>query len=550
MALKHYNFSLQESNKLLRPCWVAGQYKWATTQSAKHLALDEIRFANVVNCCKQIKDIIEHNQNRDDANELCKRSVAFSGIARLTIGVSFIYNHQVSSLLNDTKRLLDQIKGTNFAFDDVVAASSSTRASSIYVRRKRKQVISRTVCVSKRARIASPQLLDEDHMDYYRNMLNESQFWSDQNQLVNIKQAIFTTEQYISITEKLTVAEFDVAEVVGNDGFGELGQMDEEALQQFLPVRNSLKRKSPEANESSELSVKKPTLTNISINSQNQHNLQELHLFDEIVDNAAPTAEVSTIYPTNFNSLKLNRRNSRKLKLKIDKYIKLSRGEILKHRMKYYEDLDNANTVDKKPKTVKQCFTLLNSFKQSVLFPDVLKERVQLSSEQCESDCEYTLRAILDVDYNDALASNILNAVQLQQLENSSQPPILTLDEPQDNLLLALELQPFSNNITNNNPVEHIKCAERNDFDSYSIMMDLLAIWRDNPDLKSIDAVKFIKSFPDRFKAALAFSHLLSLSRDGFIQISKKLGTLEMDAIALGPESIKLIENVSANNRI
>ncbi|KAH8410491.1 hypothetical protein KR215_009127 [Drosophila sulfurigaster] len=502
MALKHYNFSLQESNKFLRPCWIAGQYKWATTQSAKHLALDEIRSANVVNCCKQIKDIIEHNQNRDDANELCKRRVAFSDIARLTIGVSFIYNHQVSSLLNDTKRLLDQIKGTNFAFDDVVAASSSTRASSIYVRRKRKQVISRTVCVSKRARIASPQLLDEDHMDYYRNMLNESQFWSDENQLLNIQQTIFTTEQYISITEKLTVAEFDIAEVVGNDGFGELGQMDEEALQQFLPVRNSLKRKSPEANESSELSVKKPTLTNISINSQNQHNLQELHLFDEIEDIAAPTA----IYPTNLKSLKLKRQNSRKLKLKIDKYIKLSRDEILNNRMKYYEDLANANTVHKKPKTVKQCFTLLNSFKQSILFPDVLKERVQLSSEQCESDCEYTLRAILDVDYNDALASNILNAVQLpQQLENSSHPPILTLDEPQDNLLLALELQPFSNNITNNHPVEHIKCAEH----SYSIMMDLLAIWRDNPDLKSIDADKFIKSFPDRFKAALAFSHLL-----------------------------------------
>lgn len=41
------------------------------------------------------------------------------------------------------------------------------------------------------------------------------------------------------------------------------------------------------------------------------------------------------------------------------------------------------------------------------------------------------------------------------------------------------------------------------------VMMDLLSIWRENPDT-TIDANDYIKSFPDRLKAALVFSHLLS----------------------------------------
>lgn len=43
-------------------------------------------------------------------------------------------------------------------------------------------------------------------------------------------------------------------------------------------------------------------------------------------------------------------------------------------------------------------------------------------------------------------------------------------------------------------------------------MMNLLMIWRNNPDIEGIDANKFIQSFPDRFKASLAFNFLLCKS--------------------------------------
>lgn len=59
--------------------------------------------------------------------------------------------------------------------------------------RKRKQVITKhttTVRVAKRARVREPQLLDEEHVDYYRHMLTESQQWNIEKENVAIEQVI------------------------------------------------------------------------------------------------------------------------------------------------------------------------------------------------------------------------------------------------------------------------------------------------------------------------------------------------------------------------
>lgn len=145
-----------------------------------------------------------------------------------------------------------------------------------------------------------------------------------------------------------------------------------------------------------------------------------------------------------------------------------------------------------------------------------------------EVDCEYTIRAIFDGDCSDGLANKILKNVgvapkHINCLDEHTEPIILTADSPQNH---AVDIETCTNNNNNNIEID-IPSYMHNNFgkcismlkllspnfiflkDSYSIMMHLLSIWRKDPNRKLIDANQFIKSFPNRITAALAFSHLL-----------------------------------------
>ncbi|KAL7741729.1 hypothetical protein ACLKA6_000344 [Drosophila palustris] len=550
MALKEIVSSSIECNNFLATCWLAGQRKYANTHCVPLLDRHEINSVDIIDCCKRIHEIIYGNQvkrlaicnGHDDHNN---RFVAFKDIARLTFGVNYIHGQQVSTLLDDTKLLLDQIKGTNFEFDVV--------PMQIYVNRKRKRVVSKTtVRVSKRPRIMSPQLLDEQHVDYFRNMLTESQLWSKEDEILNIKesQTICTSERFISITQEVILTEID-QNLMWNDGFGETNQTEQAALEDFLPFKNSLKRKSPDLTSTGNECWKTPKLSTDDSSApcnaiESVCKIDLLHLPEEIesiaVPHPVPLPPPSPLVIT-VQSKKLKDQRRRKSKLKIDKCIKYSRETLNKNHQLYINELGNNLNVN--PRKVMQNEATLNSFKQSHLFPDRLKSHAKLTKEQMEVDCEYTIRAIFNANYSDALASNILKNIevipqQINYIEELAEPVIPTANYPENH---ALELQPCSNN-NNNNEVEDFQSYMNKHFDSYNIMMDLLNIWRKDPNRKSIDANQFIKSFPNRFAAAVAFSHLLSLSRDGFIQLFTKLKSLEIDTITLGPESVKLIENI------
>lgn len=551
MALKQLAFSSKEVNNSLVRCWIAGERKLFTT-NLKLLDRHEIATVNIVDCCNRIHKIIDDNQAQKE-QQTChqiedphNRYVAFKDITRLTFGLSYIHRQQVDTLLDDAKHLLAQMRGTIFNFDVV--------PTQICVNRKRKRVYSKrtttTVCVSKRPRIMSPQLLDDEHVDYYRNMLTESQLWSKESEALDIKesQTTCTSERFISITQEVILTEID-QDLMWNDGFGEPNQIDQTALEEFLPLRNSLKRESPDLS-ASELCYKMPRLAPIESNIPSNEIELVCHIDPQDLNLDSDT-ERFEVHPVPIPctppviTVQSKGRKRRKCKLKIDKCIKLSSAS-LKEYWKFYK---LTNTLDVKRPLVNTKANLLNSFRQSNLFPDRLRNREKITREQMEMDCEYTIRAIFDIDYSDSLANSILKNIevtppQINYLEQFDEPEWTTVQSPINDIIQATELRPTRNNNNNNNVIEHIQNNGTKNLDSFGIMMDLLYIWRKDPKIKSVDANNFVKSFPDRFKAALAFSHLLYLMRDGFIQVSKKLGSLQMDQITLGPESIKLIENI------
>lgn len=172
---------------------------------------------------EKISDIIETNQVRrgtlnNVVDTLSCRAVTFKDIARLTFGINYILNQQVTSLLgkysyviafqllsynynycghlDDTKHLLEQIMRNKF---DLNQPTQQTNPN--FNCRKRKQIITKhttTVSVAKRARVREPQLLDEENVDYYRHLLTESQQWNIEKENVAIEQVIV----YIYINTK------------------------------------------------------------------------------------------------------------------------------------------------------------------------------------------------------------------------------------------------------------------------------------------------------------------------------------------------------------
>ncbi|KRG02632.1 uncharacterized protein LOC6575855 isoform X2 [Drosophila mojavensis] len=289
------------------------------------------------------------------------------------------------------------------------------------------------------------------------------------------------------------------------------------------------------------LSYKMPRLETDAIMEQTNNNPQTLNPCQPLEQEMEQLELPPPIVITPQKPKTKSKRKNRVIK---DQIIKLSRDALLRDREIFFRRLTKGKW--RKPKIIKHnntCEVLLNSFRQSQLFPDRLKRDVQLNSEQAEAACESTLRAILGAEYSDELSREILSMRPLSPqllntLEISALPP-LEAEQPIQLSPPAIE-DPRCNNNNNNSYTTYNDDIKN--IDSLRIMMHLLSIWRYNPDLKCIDANKFIKSFPDRFKAALAFNHLLYLAKEGFIELSTKPDSVEINEITLGAESNWLIE--------
>ncbi|KRF81351.1 uncharacterized protein c(2)M isoform X2 [Drosophila virilis] len=510
MPLDRINLSANEDINQLKPCWIAGDRKYSNSRFARVFARHEINAIDVAASCDQIRDMIDNNQAKtagtDNALDTCNRRVAaFNDLTRLTFGVSYILSQQVSTLLDDTKHLLDQIMGNNL---EIPCQAEPPRQTQTHGCRKRKRIIATkttTMCLAKRARIRDPQLLDEQNIDYYRHMLTESQLWNTDTENLEIEQLqtievarTCSAQHVISFTHELTMTELG-EDILWNDGFGESNPVDVAALEEFLPFRNSLKRKSTDSMPTGVLCYKMPRLATSLDLSNTNGNTQALDLYQEI-EPLAPLPPVSPLPPTIVAPAP-----KPKLKPKfkmIDKCIKLSREVLLRDRELLFNKLESAKHV--KPQIIKhsnKSETLLNTFRQDHLFPERLKKHLQLSSEQIELDCEYTIRAIFGEDYSDDLVGEILSAipVRAQPTNRLEEAPMPMLELAENQSPHVLELQQCSNS-NNNNTYEHIKSNEEQNF---------------------------------------------ALSRDGFIKLSAKPKSVEIDAITLGEESVRLIANIS-----
>ncbi|XP_022228630.2 uncharacterized protein LOC111078325 [Drosophila obscura] len=575
--LQSLELARYETN-LLEPCWKAG----AAKNPRAGVNRNEIAAVDIVACCKQITDLIDANKLRTNEtrslNTLTKGYVHFKSITRLTHGVTHIYRTQVDTLLDDAKRLLDQMNHTTFDFVLTAKKTVVVKQEEGRMHRKRKHIITKQarVTLSKRPRFQEPELLNDNVLDHYRTLMSDCQVWQTESTREVMEESIemprmvqeTSLRRHLTITEEFAVYEGHSA-LTETEGFGDTEQVDLTIFEELYPKdRQSLKRHSVSPNSTDILDPKMPQL-DMGINPFGTAIAE--NTIQTIIEDNSITSATSTVYQRGADAPSLpslpppsatddhvpreqSKKRGKQKKLIVDKCIKYSRDELIKHRHQYIEDHKNRVTKALPPsKILKSEKKLLSTLKNNFIFPDVLKKRQSqtLTIEQMESDCESTLRTIFGGDFTDTLAQEVFG--KLSELckaanrgEISVAVPLVPVEDVENitppSLLPVNALAP----INNNHLYKHKTTSyEYNQFDSHDVMMDLLNIWRSLPELKGIDANEFIKTFPDRIKAALAFSHLLSLVRDNFINISKRPNSNEMDQILLGEQSISLIVNLS-----
>ncbi|KAH8351451.1 hypothetical protein KR059_002616 [Drosophila kikkawai] len=565
----------QYEDNLLESCWRVGRACRSRRALISSFSKTEIAAVDTVACCKQITSLVQKKTSEMQRSH----SVAskhqlyhhFKDFAQLTCGVTNIYCSQVDMLLEDTKHLLDQIKGNSF---DLVL---TTKKSVLQTSRKRKAVITKKskLMISKRLRLDESDLLSEPMQHYYANMLSECQVWqSECTQQVNLEKSIelprnstqVSSYHEITITEEFQIHE-EPSNIYPSEGFGSSDEADLTYFHELYP-RYSAKRRLTNRLSTDILPAKMPRLdaeldtsqedsailtTNYPAADSPDTDVADityivcepslpLEFFEppsrrmSFDDSAIETTHsVKITQPVTVDKNKST--NSRRKKLIIDKCIKYSRK---KPREKPFlkEKVVAIPTSFERRKTAEDLLTKLN--KKISVFPDVIKiSPVTLTDDE---QSENTLRSIFGVDFTEDLVKEVFAPLKSRKIKekNIVFQPVVPEEQEDINLTPPLLLPVVESN-NNSSTLKYTIGYKDNNFDAYSVMMDLLMIWRNNPEIQGIDANKFILSFPDRIKASLAFNFLLYLTRDKFIKISTKPNSIEMDRIELGAESNRLI---------
>ncbi|KAH8413043.1 hypothetical protein KR009_007703 [Drosophila setifemur] len=608
MSPANLDVALYEGDSL-KPCWkLGGLYSRATGCSQPDR--NEIASVDIVSCCKQITELLEENNaRRGESRSLANRSrrnVNFNGIARLAFGVTDIYRRQVDMLFDDTKKLLDKINRTNLMLDFTTTESPVSKHSEMRVCRKRKHVITKRskVTAIKRPRLQEPQLLGHSAQEFYINMLSECQVWQKEStelvvqefqESIELPRMCTQASSYhaITITEEIQIHE-EQSFINPFEGFGEVNEADLSFFEELYPKnkqRDSFSQKQQSICLNDTTDILHPEMSRLDSNL----NVLDISNADSAVypnilppkmprldintvdlgSSHADNAIMTTIYPINIEPAKKpflipepslttfldtqfsseiifsKPKRVRKRKLSIDKCIKYSRDTLIKHREQYMKEHIAREVIIQIPtKQIRSPNELLSNLGRKSVFSDIIKNPIvfDLSKEKMDNEREKTLRTIFGSDFSDNLATQILGQ-DLPQLALTDSPENVTPPSAVDMVdSIPTLLQPLIGNEENNNITLFKPMTEYgNDYNAHALMMDLLTIFRNNPDIQGIDAKEFIKSFHDRIKASLAFSHMLYLVRDQFIKISKKPNSLEVDQITLGEESIKLIENLTLN---
>nr|NP_609788.1 crossover suppressor on 2 of manheim [Drosophila melanogaster]AAF53518.2 crossover suppressor on 2 of manheim [Drosophila melanogaster]AAL28402.1 GM03132p [Drosophila melanogaster] len=563
------SLNLYESN-ILNSCWKAGGRK-PRKSAFGQLNRNEIADVDVVACCKQITELIEENalrKRQKRSNVLAARNrqnVIFKDISRLVFGVADIFRCQVDLLLGDTKVLLDQCTRTNLDYVLTTTKSVVVNKSEIRIQRKGKRVITKKskVTVSKRPRLQESDLLDEFSHEYYEKMLSECQMWQtectqqvveDLNESIEQPRSCTQSKSYhsITITEEIELPE-DHSLIMPSNGFGEAEGADLTIFQELYPkdgTRNSLKRHSIAQDPTDILPDKMPRLDDCDVFQADNaimtqifpHNIEPAEVTQIVCEPSLPSVLNS------FGEITFSHPKNRKRKLIVDKRIEYTREQLVKHRQKYMEEYLSRNVIVPKSSDLrKPPKELLCKLYNNVSFLALHNHSgPKLSNEEKEFEAENTLRTIFGCEFTENLSKEIfVRPSQATKCRDKAahiyQPEPLEVED-----CVQPQLQPRDdvNQNYHNEMNEHGIYREDNHDDTYSVMMSLLSIWRNNPKITGIDAIDFIKTFDSRIKASLAFLHLLYLVRDHFIEISKRANSLEMYQITLGKESAKLIDNL------
>ncbi|XP_016981091.2 uncharacterized protein LOC108046047 isoform X2 [Drosophila rhopaloa] len=559
MAIPKLDLELYEGN-ILDFCWKAGGTR---TTAFDQFDRNEIAAVNIVACCKEITDLIEENSSTIRRSNVLatirKQNVTYKDISRLAYGVTDIYRCQVNILLGDTQHLLDQMKRTNLDFVLTTTKSVVVKESAIRVNRKRKCLITNNtkVTVSKRPRLKESELLNKTVQEYYANMLSECQLWQSESTHQVVKELQDSIElprssthsnsyHAFTITEEIQIHE-DQSVIISSEGFGDGNELDLTIFEELYPnksTRQFLKRPSTTLDPTDILPDKMPRLDELNIFQADNANMTQIYLNN--VEPVCTPSLMSSFYPPVDISFR-QPKNPRKRKLIIDKHIQYSQEQLIQHRSKYINKLKNRVVfVQKASELLKTPNEILCKLNKNIIVSNIINHTgFNLSNEEMEYESEITLKSIFGHEFTENIAKEIF--VQARNIEQSRNQDVYDVHPVPLDLqdILSTLLLPEDVNKQSNNNIFFKKSIDRdnNNFDTHSVMMDLLNRWRNNPKILGINAQDFIKSFEDRIKASLAFCCLLF--RDHFIEISKQANSIEMDQITLGKESIKLIENLT-----
>nr|XP_016945876.1 uncharacterized protein LOC108021595 [Drosophila suzukii] len=574
MAIPKLDLDLFEGN-ILDSCWkVGGRCRKSHSSAFAQFDRNEIAAVDIVACCKQITNLIEENSFRGRRSDLLatrkKRNVSFKDLSRLAYGATNIYRCQVDILLGDTMLLMEQMKRTNMDLVLTTTKSVMVKESGIGTQRKRKRVITKKskVTVSKRPRLQESELLNKSTQEYYENILSECRLWQSEytqqveeelDESIEPPRSCTQSNSYhaITITEEIQIHE-DQSHIMPSDGFGDGEDLDLTIFQELFPKGDqtrTLKRRSETQDSTDILPDKMPRLDEMDVFQADNAIMTQIFPHNiEPADISQICCEPSVQYVLeNFEEITYSKpKNPRKRKLIVDKRIEYTREQLAKQRLKYMNDYSSREVIVKKPskqlKTPNELLCKLNNN----LFCSAINNYIGINSseDQMQDESENTLRTIFGSEFTETLSKEIF-AQLADKISSRNIDAYINQPIPLEMEDILLTPEPPSNvigndlPINNNNFYEHSILCQSNSFDTYSVMMDLLNIWRNSPEITGINANDFIKSFVDRIKASLAFLHLLYLIRGRFIEISKRANSLEMDQITLGKESAKLIENLT-----
>ncbi|KAL9927525.1 crossover suppressor on 2 of Manheim isoform 1-T1 [Glossina fuscipes fuscipes] len=527
-------------------------------------------------------------------------AVPFRMFSRLFYGTLKIYQRQVDNLLKSTESLL-KVSGICGA---KIIKNPKRKSADLYHggKNKRRRFLAKSQTSKGTFLTTNYNYLFDDMENLTKQTLTDSiseiSTYLESSQFTEVRQVTQLQIREFTVREINTQTYFEVPELGDDYGFGEIIDQGHQGLNQInkfisnlgneIPTQNNgriCKRKSEcehnllekqrylSFDSDTESFPLDETIVNALASPQRsigRKTLENCNKDDEHFQDANAT---TILHSQNCNGRVLNRNNTprkrfhdeqnkmtnvkkkaRLSKLIIDECIKLNADEMRKQIQNF--DIGRTDSIraswrqkmylkNKKQLNAEALLTRFN--KRSINMILNLKRKICLEGNVFREHYLSLIRSILKTKSPEDYATEIYAKWQAKR---KVKPKTKCQKNNENSLLSSPQAYHFMvENDNNQFPPDDINNnltggqstgsqMNREDWQAYGVIIKLLEIWRYS---SKIDAINFCLTPKYRNHKALAFHSLLFLAAEQFIEITKRINSLEMDEIKLGRLSEKLI---------